>query len=64
MWDGQVEVFSVPQQPAGATHCYAWGYDEAGTTHFICVMGIPPIASPEDAVKAALVAETSRSTEA
>ena len=47
VWDGQVEVFSLPQQQSGATRCYAWGYEDAGQMHFICVMGIVPIASPE-----------------
>ncbi len=63
VWDGQVEIFSVPHQPSGATRCYSWGYEDAGTTRFICVMGIPPIVSAEDAVKAAVVAETSRATQ-
>jgi hypothetical protein len=56
VWDGQVEVFAV-EHPSGAAHCYAWGYRNGDRTHFVCVLGLGPIASARDAVKAAVVAE-------
>jgi hypothetical protein len=60
VWDGQVEVFAVEHAPSGAKRCYAWGYEDAGWTHFICVLGIDPIKTATDAVRAAVVAETER----
>jgi hypothetical protein len=50
-WAGIVEVFRVvhPQ----AKYAYAWNYkDAAGKSHYPAVLGIPPINSAEDAVRA------------
>jgi len=61
VWDGQVEVFAV-DHPSGAVRCYAWGYEDAGQSHFVCVLGIGPIECAHDAVKAAAVAVTASQT--
>ena len=55
VWDGEVSVFSInhPQ----ATRAYAWSYvvDEATQRRrFITVLGIPPVNTPVDAVRAAI----------
>jgi hypothetical protein len=56
VWQGDVEVFRVRGHPR-ATHAYAWTYeDDDGTLQHVAVRGVPPIDSPQNAVKAAVVA--------
>jgi hypothetical protein len=57
VWQGVVEVFELDAHPK-ATHAYAWSY-EGDHEHpvDVVVLGVPPIDSPEKAVKAAVVAE-------
>jgi hypothetical protein len=55
-WEGEVEVFSV-EHPSGATHCYGWGYPsdrDPTRREYVCVLGISPVDSPVDAVRAAI----------
>ncbi len=62
IWDGSVEVFAIAGHRR-AKKCYAWGYpNEArgGKYDFVTVLEIPPVESPETAVKAAIVAESRR----
>ena len=54
--DGEVEVFDVTGN-AKTKHCYAWG--SANERHpdrldVVAVLEIPPVISPETAVKAAI----------
>ena len=57
VWDGTVHVFDLANHPK-ATRAYAWSYErEDGKRRFFAVLGIPPINSPRDAVRAAIVAE-------
>jgi hypothetical protein len=56
VWSGEVEVFRVRGHPQ-ATHAYAWTYqDDDGTLQHVAVLGVPPINSAQDAVKAAVMA--------
>ena len=56
VWEGDVEVFRVRGHPQ-ATHAYAWTYeDDDGKLHHLAVLGVPPISSAQDAVKAAVMA--------
>ena len=56
VWEGQVEVFRVRGHPQ-ATHAYAWTYEgDDSKPHHLAVLGVPPINSAQDAVKAAVVA--------
>src|SRR5688572_2104093 len=55
-WQGDVEVFDLIKHPK-AQHCYAWSYDDNGTTHTTAVLGIPPVDSAETAVKVAIAAK-------
>lgn len=58
-WDGEVEVFAITGH-AKAKRCYAWGYPNekrGGKYDFVTVLEIPPVVSPETAVKAAIVAK-------
>jgi hypothetical protein len=56
VWEGEVEVFRVHGHPE-AQRAYAWTYqDDDGTPHHVAVLGVPPINSAQDAVKAAVMA--------
>jgi len=56
VWEGDVEVFSIPDHPKAKT-CFAWSYDDGPKTIFKIVLAIPPITTPLDAVRAAVVAQ-------
>jgi hypothetical protein len=58
VWEGIVHVFDLVGHPK-ATRAYAWSSPIEGTTkrRFFAVLHIPPIVSPLDAVRAAIVAE-------
>ncbi len=57
VWDGAVAVFELAGHPL-ATRAYAWSYElENGKRRFIAVLHFGPVASPADAVRAAIVAE-------
>ena len=48
IWDGDVEVFSLKGHPM-AFSCYGWSYGEP--EQFITILHLPPVDSPESAVK-------------
>ena len=62
VWDGVVEVFELHGHPK-AKLAYAWLRGVAHSplenpeSEYTIVLGIPPVISPETAVKAAIVAE-------
>jgi hypothetical protein len=58
VWEGVVHVFDLEGHPK-ATRAYAWSSPLEGSTkrRFFAVLHIPPILSPLDAVRAAIVAE-------
>jgi hypothetical protein len=59
VWDGQVEVFQVPEHPK-ADKLYAWGYSESDDKpelKAVTVLAIPPITSPRKAVQAFIASE-------
>ncbi len=56
-WEGEVEVFSIAGHPR-AKKCFAWSHrtgkdDQA--TRYVTILGVPPINSPIDAVRAAII---------
>lgn len=59
IWQGDVEVFDINGHPK-AKRCYGWshaeGKDDKGE-RFVTVLEIPPVSSPESAVKVAIVSE-------
>lgn len=60
VWEGEVEVFRVRGHPQ-ATRAYAWTYtDDDGKLHHVAVLGVPPVDTPQNAVKAAVVAHIKR----
>jgi hypothetical protein len=58
VWEGIVHVFDIEGHPM-ASRAYAWSSPIEGSTkrRFFAVLHIPPITSPLDAVRAAIVAE-------
>src|SRR5262249_14674817 len=59
IWEGIVYVFDLAGHPA-ASRAYAWSSPIEGSDkrRFFAVLGIPPIISPVDAVRAAIIAES------
>jgi hypothetical protein len=56
VWDGVVEVFDLTGHPK-TNRVYAWAYDDSGNTRHVTVLHIPPVVSPETAVRAAILQE-------
>jgi len=59
VWDGTVEVFRLKGHPK-ADKVYAWMHhtdDSASPKRHVTVLHIPPVTSPQTAVRAAIVQE-------
>lgn len=59
VWKGVVEVFTLTGHPK-AKRCFVWSHsDGKGDTdeRFVTVLEIPPVISPETAVKIAILSE-------
>ena len=57
VWRGEVEVFDIRGHPK-ATQCYGWGYStDEDQRRYVAVLKLPPVTSPQTAVKAAIMAE-------
>lgn len=58
IWQGDVEVFDIRGHPK-ATRGYGWGYvpNEGGGRRYFTVLELPPVNSPQTAVKAAIMSE-------
>ncbi len=59
VWAGQVDVFQLQGHPEAET-AYAWSYitdEKSGKRRFIAVLGIPPINSAADAVRASIAGD-------
>lgn len=58
IWEGDVEVFELQDHPK-ARKAYAWihGLDDTKANKHITVLALPPVTSPEAAVKAVIVHE-------
>ncbi len=56
VWQGTVHVFDIEGHPQ-AKVCYAWSspIEESEKRRFYAVLHMPPVESPEDAVRAAIV---------
>jgi hypothetical protein len=48
IWEGDVEVFQLTGHPK-AKKCYGWSYGEP--EEFITILELPPVDSPQSAVK-------------
>jgi hypothetical protein len=59
VWQGEVEVFTVDHPKA--KKCYAWSADQGKPNErFTAVLEIPPVQSPETAVRASIVADAKK----
>ncbi len=56
-WQGTVAVFDLIGH-AKAKRCYAWSYQDGNETKSTAVLEIPPVDSPQTAVKVAIAAKT------
>jgi predicted sulfurtransferase len=58
IWQGDVEVFDLRGNPK-ATRAYAWmhGLDDTKAKRHVAVLHVPPVDSPQAAVKAVIVYE-------
>jgi len=57
VWEGIVEVFALKGHPkAGLAYAWAHATDDGGR-RYVAVLGVPPIKSAADAVRAAIAAE-------
>jgi hypothetical protein len=58
-WEGDVEEFGV-DHPA-TVFCYAWGLqDDRGRWQCVALLMLPPVDSPEQAVRAHVLAQAKR----
>lgn len=55
-WQGIVEEFDLIGHPKAKT-CYAWSYRDGDLMRSVVVLALPPVDSPENAVKVAIAAE-------
>lgn len=56
VWEGDVEVFALLDHPK-ASVAYAWAHEtDAGGKRYVAVLGLPPVKSAVDAVRASIVA--------
>jgi hypothetical protein len=54
VWEGEVETFTIQGHPKAST-CYAWAYKgDDGREHYTAVLKLPPVDSPQTAVKVAI----------
>lgn len=59
VWQGEVEVFEIEGHPK-ATRAYAWGHatgEDDQARRYVAVLELPPVNSPQTAVKAAVMSE-------
>jgi len=59
IWQGNVEVFDLTRHPK-AKRAYAWSHKSGKNDldeRFVAVLEIPPVESPETAVKVAIATE-------
>lgn len=59
VWEGEVEVFNIRGHPQ-ATKCYAWAYQTDTGRRFLAVLELPPVDSPINAVRAAIMSDVKK----
>jgi hypothetical protein len=55
-WDGTVEVFDLIGHPK-ARRAYAWFYSEGDQQRTVTVLHVPPVDSPQSAIKVAIASK-------
>jgi len=62
VWQGVVEIFAVLNHPI-ARRAYAWSYkNDEGKARYVAILGIPPVKTALDAVRAYVLAEIKKQT--
>jgi hypothetical protein len=59
VWEGEVEVFDLKDHPK-AKRAYGWGHatgDDDQGRRYVTVLEVPPVTSPQTAVKASIVSD-------
>lgn len=56
VWEGVVEVFQITGHPK-AKRCYAWSFQDPGETQFVTALEIPPVSSPQTAIRAVIASQ-------
>jgi hypothetical protein len=56
VWEGVAESFALTGHPK-PKRCSIWSYQNNGKTQYAVTMEIPPVESPQAAVKVAIAAE-------
>ena len=57
VWEGVVEVFAIKGHPKAGL-AYAWSHEtDEGGRRYVAVLGVDPIKSARDAVRASIAAE-------
>ena len=59
VWEGVVEVFDLSGHPK-AKRAYGWAYQDGKETRFVSVLELPPVDSPNTAVRAAIAARVQK----
>ena len=55
IWQGMVEVFAVSEPPPA--RAYGWAVEGDKEPRYVAVLGVPPVNSPLDAVRAWIVSQ-------
>ena len=55
-WEGTVEVFALINHPK-AKKAFAWSYPDGDQSKTVAVLAIPPVDSPQSAVKVAIASK-------
>jgi hypothetical protein len=59
MWEGVVEIFAL-EAHRKAKRAYGWSVGEGADAHYIAVLEIPPVDSPNTAVRASIAVEAKK----
>lgn len=59
IWQGEVEIFTL-EGHAKAKRAYGWQTGNDADAQFVAVLEIPPVDSPNTAVRAAIAAQAKR----
>ncbi len=59
VWEGVVEKFALLEH-LKTKWCYAWSFKDGSTTRYIIVLELPPVESPQTAVRAAIASKAQK----
>jgi hypothetical protein len=59
VWEGVVESFAITGHTK-AKRCYAWSFLEGNEPRYVTALEIPPVDSPQTAVRAAIVSKAQK----